>query len=573
MTLLFRVLHAAHARGTHHKLVLDGVSRLGGAEAEAWQRVFLKHADVLLLGAKAPDDEFRDFTNHVLHPRDNWWGGAPVKARSWYGHLVAALAEGNWSLATYCAGVLSHYLTDPLQPFHTGQTEAENNIHRAFEWSVANSYGALMSLAGKEARRQLVVPNTANWIEALVAEGAREANTQYEKLIAHFDIHRAVIDPASGLDVVAKRIIAAQLERAIATVATVIDLAIEEAKVKPPVVTLGLDTIVAMIKIPAKRWTKRIENTEERRLVERIYDELKATGTVEKNLPEDERVVRAAFAAEVLAKRKTSDGSKQFPYKPQMSVETTVDRRERLREEASKPIPANATPTAKPPTDWTAPEQLSVEPPRPAPLAADRAAPAEPIVRRTSLAQSPPAEAAPVAAHQAEPVLTPTLVPKPAMRVVARATPAAEPTTGGPRLYLTGQHAIVDAPSIGPKMAEKLEPLGLKTVDDLFAAVPEALALALGNSAVDAETVRDWQDQARLVCTVPGVRGTHAQLLVGAGFRNRAQLAEAEVDTFCARVLAFAVSPHGQRVLRNGDPPDMERIRSWVENAKAALAA
>lgn len=123
MNLLFRVLHAAHARGTHHKLAFDGVDRIGGSEAEPWKRAFLKHADQLMLGAKAPDDEFKDFTNHVLHPRDDWWGGAPTAARSWYQKLVDALVAKDWPLATYRAGVLTHYLSDPLQPFHTGQTE------------------------------------------------------------------------------------------------------------------------------------------------------------------------------------------------------------------------------------------------------------------------------------------------------------------------------------------------------------------------------------------------------------------------------------------------------------------
>lgn len=122
-------------------------------------------------------------------------------------------------------------------------------------------------------------------------------------------------------------------------------------------------------------------------------------------------------------------------------------------------------------------------------------------------------------------------------------------------------------------MAERLEPLGLKTVDDLFAAVPETLATALEIRGVDAATVRDWQAQARLVCTVPGLRGTHAQLLVGAGFRDAAAIAESEADQLCGKVLAYAASPEGQRVLRNGNSPDIEKIKVWLENARLARAA
>ena len=150
MTLLFRVLYAAHAKGTHHKLALDALNCLQGPDAELWRRLFLKHATVYLQGSKAPDDEFKDFKNHVLHVRDDFWGGAPVKARSWYAHLVDALERQDWQTAAYCAGVLSHYVTDPIQPFHTAQSEAENNIHRAAEWSISKSYDDLKALAARE---------------------------------------------------------------------------------------------------------------------------------------------------------------------------------------------------------------------------------------------------------------------------------------------------------------------------------------------------------------------------------------------------------------------------------------
>ena len=48
---------------------------------------------------------------------------------------------------------------------------------------------------------------------------------------------------------------------------------------------------------------QRIADAEERRQVERMYDELIATGTVEKTLPEDDRTVQDLHAAEVLIKK------------------------------------------------------------------------------------------------------------------------------------------------------------------------------------------------------------------------------------------------------------------------------
>ena len=75
------------------------------------------------------------------------------------------------------------------------------------------------------------------------------------------------------------------------------------------------------------------------------------------------------------------------------------------------------------------------------------------------------------------------------------------------------------------------------------------------------------------MCSVPGLRGTHAQLLVGAGYRSAHAIAVAEADKLCADVLAFAASANGQRLLRNGDPPDIEKIKGWLEAALSVKAA
>ena len=44
MSLIFRVITAAHAKGTHHRLALDGIARLHGPQGDLWQRLFLAHA-------------------------------------------------------------------------------------------------------------------------------------------------------------------------------------------------------------------------------------------------------------------------------------------------------------------------------------------------------------------------------------------------------------------------------------------------------------------------------------------------------------------------------------------------
>jgi hypothetical protein len=528
MTLLFRVLYAAHAKGTHHKLALDALNQLQSPDAELWRRLFLKHASVYLQGSKAPDDEFKDFKNHVLHVRDDFWGGAPVKARAWYTHLVDALERQDWQTAAHCAGVLSHYVTDPIQPFHTAQSEAENNIHRAAEWSISKSYDDLKSLAARELPKPAIaITEAGNWLELLICATATEANRHYEKLIAHYDIHRGVVDPPSGLDMVSRRIVAGLIGLAAATFGAVLQRAIAEARVAPPQVSLSVESVLATLQVPARWVVNKLADRHERRLVQRMYDELKATGTVEDNLPEDDRMVRDLHAAEVVAQRPRPDAAARFAFTPSGRAMNTVERARRGRV-----------------------------------LASARQVTSVPVIAPAVADQSTPV------AERRSPVSSVPQVPARAVEPSAEGVP-----DDADRIHLHIEQDVVDAPSIGPRTAARLNAVGIDTVDDLLKAHPIALAARLDDRHLTEATVTEWQDQARLVCTVPGLRGTGAQLLTGAGYRSLDAIADADADKLCADVLSFASGNDGQRVLRNGDPPDIAKIKAWVESARRAKAA
>ncbi len=577
---LFHIVYGAHAGSSHHKLALDALRHLQCTDADYWQRVFLAHARLYLEGAEAPDDDFKDFENHVLQTRDGLWGGAPEKVRSWYHHVVEALSKEDWPTAVYCAGVLSHYYTDPLQPFHTAQSEAENNIHRPVEWSIARSYGALRALGLSELPDMRVEVGTGpNWLVELVCRGAEMANRHYEKLIAHYDIGRGVVDPPAGLDRVAKRIVAEMIRYAYLSYAAVLDRAIAESRAFAPETRLGAATLLATVQAPARALARRRADVRERCLVERIYDELQATGTVEKNLPEEERLVRDRYGREVLAKRAPLPGAAEvFPFKPRERVVTCVDRaREARKQEAllataeviplrpAGPLtPAAATvPVAAAvafASSITRQPMLFVVPNEP--RGSDGRTPSPPAAKR---ARTSAPESARLA-HEAAPRAT----------AARTAEPAQEPYddgSGETAIQLTLDHDIGDGPAIGAKTVKRLRALGIGIVRDLLKADPAALAVQLNARGVTAQTVGEWQDQALIMCAVPGLRATHAQLLVGARYRTAEAITEAEADKLCADVLAFAATPAGQRVLRNGDVPDMERIKSWRENARRMQAA
>jgi predicted flap endonuclease-1-like 5' DNA nuclease len=127
---------------------------------------------------------------------------------------------------------------------------------------------------------------------------------------------------------------------------------------------------------------------------------------------------------------------------------------------------------------------------------------------------------------------------------------------------------IVDAPSIGPKTADRLRKVGINTVAELMAADPGALSEQIDVRHITARTIRDWQYQAGLVMTIPDISGTDAQLLVGAGYPRAARVGEASADDLYAAVTDFAKSSDGERVLRSGKRPDMDKVKGWIERAQ-----
>ena len=591
MELLFSLVHATHARGTHHKLALDALRRLKGPQARRLRRLFLAHAELYVEGAKAPDKEFKDFTNHVCHVRDGYWGGAPKKARNWYRHLVEAMADGDWSRGAYAAGVLSHYLSDPLMPFHTAQSEAENNIHRAVEWSIAKSYDALVRAAAESTTPPVIsLGEGGDWLEDYVRAAATRANAYYEKLILHYDFHRGVVDPPAGLDTVAQRFIGALLLEAQAALAAVLERALEEAGATAPEVGLTAKTFIAGLKIPLSWVTRRMADARERRLVEAIYDELQATGTVERNLPEDERAVREAYAREVLGA--PAQGAPAAGTAVGSHISCGYGQRPLpAREAVVQPIaPAGqgaerAHATEAPPTNVPQRLQAAVR----ERFAATQRAEHEPQAQVRGEAQARGEAGEPTAAPSSAKALpstsnspepspgkTDTFVPDhpaPSPRAAPKkgSESQPEPVSEKKRVQaacrLAPEDPIEAAPSIGRKTARRLAAAGIETVADLLKAEPARLAGALECRWITPELIADWQDQAALVATIPGLKGGTAQLLVGAGFRDRPSIAHASAEQLWAAIARFGESAEGQRLARSVCVPSLEEVERLIAAA------
>lgn len=492
-TAFLALAHATVARSNHHRIALDALTLLRAPEATAWRDLFLHHHAAYLAGAKAPDESFKDFKNHVLHVKDGYWGGAPDAALEWYRRTVRALQAKDWKLAAYNAGVMSHYVIDPVQPFHTGQTETETVIHHAVEWSFSKSYATLRAilLADLGGYPEPPAAEGPDWLRDMVRAGAEKSNPYYEAVIDHYDFKVGAKNPQAGLDQELKDIVAGLIGYATALLARVLDRAIADAGAAPAKVDLTLDTLFAAMAAPVRVALAGVENLQERALIAAQYAEFEKTGKVRKTLSEDDATVRRLHAEEVLK------------------------------------VPLSS---------------LDCQWPREIGLAAGRGATARP--------KSAPARAP--APSQPEPAPIP---------VAGLALATAKPR-------LAPESDVVDAPSIGPKTAERFYALGVRTVGDFLALVPEDAAKRLDTRHINANVVRDWQAQAQLACSVANLSGAGAQILVACGVRDRATLASADPTELAAQVTAFAATPDGQSLLRSGRAPSSDQVRVWIESAR-----
>lgn len=506
MSLLFKIIYATHANGTHHKLALDALRFLSVENGKDWQRLFLKHAPRYIEASKEPDKRFKDFKNHVLHVRDNNWGGAPDKCREWYDDFVSSLIAEKWEDAIYSAGVLSHYYTDPIMPFHTGQTEAESQIHRAVEWSVNKSYNALWRQGEQEYKMLMVVKpeDEIDFAANMVLQGAEVSNRYYSHLIAHYDFDKGVVCPEEGFNAHGRRVLAELLRYSARGFAVMLDEGIKAAGVMPPKVNLTAETVMSGIQIPLKWVLRKMDDAADKRQVQAMYDELQATGRVVKTLPADDLMIRELHREEVLG----------------LPPEDYDHWAEADKDEA------------------VLPEEITPEPEELLNVGKDKS-------ERRSYDR-----------HDED-----------RGEGGAGTLPEKRPKNQ-PNFYLKKQDDVVDAPSIGAKTAARLQVIDIRSVAELLEADPEEVAGKLAVSYVKGKTVRDWQDQAELQCQIPRLRGHDAQFLVACGYRTVEQVVAASPETVLVDIQAFLMTSDGERLLRVGNEPDLAEVKGWIENAK-----
>ena len=555
MSVYYRTLYAWKCKGTHHKLAMEALPLLSCEDADEWSNLFLRYIEQYLTGSKDPDTKFKDFRNHVLHVRENNWGGAIKATQEWYGKARQQFADAQWAQAVYSAGVMSHYLTDVFCPLHTAQKATENNMHRACEWSVSCSYDALMEQfqMGDTVFPRIEISPGEDWLQELILEEANRSNSWYDRLVTEYDFAAGVKKPETGLTEDLSRLMSETLGRAAASLAVVLDRCLREAGQKPPLVALSMHALLSQMTIPVFWVTKKMADAQERALVQRIYDELQQTGTVVKNLTEEDRVTHELWKQESA----TSEQIAADELATAQSIAAVEQRKEAEQAAKQKPEKEPAPPKQKVKIKIPAEAAVVTEEPAGGPL--------DPFA----------AEATGYGARSA---------PQEHLSAVASEDDGAEEVyatfdkDGGeadrkrPRRYLHFDSPIVDAPSIGPKTASRFQQIQVHKVHDLLTTDAFTLCDKLKTRWITTDLLIAWQQQAELMCSVPGLRGHDAQLLQGGGVENYLDLADSSVDDLLALVSEFAQSSEGQRIIRSGKQPDWEEVNFWIENARWAAS-
>ena len=145
-------------------------------------------------------------------------------------------------------------------------------------------------------------------------------------------------------------------------------------------------------------------------------------------------------------------------------------------------------------------------------------------------------------------------------------------TTALRRYGLEAEERFVDAPSVGPKTAERFHAIGATTVADLLELDPNDAAVRINYRRITPEFIRDWQLQTTLVCRIPNLRGHDAQILVACEIPTAELLAKMEPETLLAQVQQFVTTAEGKRVLRSAKAPDLAEVTSWIRWAQRARA-
>ena len=503
MNPLLTILRAAHCRSTHHFFAIDALPLVGTAAGDRLGQILLRHHDRYLAGAKDPDTRFRDFQNHVVHVTDGYWGGAPRVAHQWYDRLQRYLRSDRWADAAHAAGVLSHYFTDPMMPLHTQQCEREKVLHRPIEWSVTKSYRTIMKL----------------WKE---------------------DSMRIVFDLSDGPGWLGEAILhgARHANQFYFPLMDTYDLRRGRKNPEAGLSLIAKQSLAELFGLAVTGWA---------RVIERAAADAEAA--IGKPLPRASTSVGMLLATTRMPMRLLLRKIEHhFERVAVQELISEFDRTGGLKSQlpAEVDIVHRVIKVYEDEKNWKQRRQQLQS-------------------TRTKVSVEKVANITPAVPAVSLPEERPMVLPFPIKKTAAQLSQTQPGHTTA--FLLSGPNALVDAPSIGPRTADRFTSIGVHTVQQFLDASAQDMADALATRWINRSTIELWQTQAKVMCEVRGLNCLPAQLLAGAGYQSRQVIAASDPAELHARVSQYAATSAGQRYLRRSSPPKLADVTQWITNA------
>lgn len=184
---------------THQRLLIDALEQVETPAGNRLARILLRHHRRLLRGSRDPDRRFRDFQNHVVHVTDGFWGGAPRLAHRWYDKLLNLASDRRYAAAAHAAGVMSHYIVDPMHPLHTAQCERARVMHLPTEYIASIFYDQFVDRLRRDGNQIMIgLSDSPSWLGELVLHGAARSHRHYMTFVHDLDLDLTIVDPPSS---------------------------------------------------------------------------------------------------------------------------------------------------------------------------------------------------------------------------------------------------------------------------------------------------------------------------------------------------------------------------------------
>lgn len=120
-----------------------------------------------------------------------------------------------------------------------------------------------------------------------------------------------------------------------------------------------------------------------------------------------------------------------------------------------------------------------------------------------------------------------------------------------------------DVLGLGPRAAGRLATVGVRTVNDLLAAKPQAAA----DQQFSADTIASWQREARLIVSLPTLPNDAARILAAVGVSSAERLARSTPTELIAKLEAFWREANSQSWLAQKAKPTSAEVCSWISIA------